>query len=302
MGIDDVAAGLASGSVAVCHRPIFIIGSPRSGTTALGHALNRHPELWASKECYALHALYGGGQADRVWKQHWERKTPSWLRAQEVDRAEFLGFLGLGVNALYSSRSEGRRWVDPTPLNTLMVNDLSAMVPGAYFIHIVRDGRNVVRSMRRFRQTVEELRGPIPSDEMSAWTRDFREACATWVNHVETALRFEQAHPQRCVTVRNEDLAAEPYAGFGRIHRFLGVAADDGPAEFFDTTRINSSFRRGFQPSSEPDWGDWDPDRRREFTEIAGATLVRAGCASGSELEMWADSGAATRASGIGGD
>jgi hypothetical protein len=275
----------------ICRNPVFVIGSPRSGTTALGHALNEHPEFWASKESYVLHQLYGRGRADRVWQHHWKRMNPSWLRTQEVERSEFLGFLGLGLNALYTSRSGGRRWVDPTPLNTLMVDDLADMFPTASFLNLVRDGRFVVRSMGGFREMVERQHvEPIPADELPQWTGDFRFACETWAEYVETGRRFEAAHPERCLTIRNEDLAAEPDAGFARIHDFLGAGADDGPARFFAGARVNSSFPRSAKSCDSPT-ADWHSERRQAFAEIAGAALVQAGYASPAELNGWAASG-----------
>ena len=41
----------------LCPDPIFVIGSPRSGTTALAQSLGRHPDLWVGKESYLLHDL-----------------------------------------------------------------------------------------------------------------------------------------------------------------------------------------------------------------------------------------------------
>jgi Sulfotransferase family len=272
----------------LCPDPIFIVGSPRSGTTALGHALNRHPDLWASKEAYVLFRLFGNGRARGSWEHHWERSNPSWLRTEEVERAEFLGFLGLGINAMYSSRSQGRRWVDPTPLNTLMIDDVAEMFPGAFFLHLVRDGRRVVRSMLGFRESIEREKGPVPDSEMPPWTRDFEAACDSWANHVEIVLRFEAANPGRCLTTRNEDLVVDPVAAMARVLDFLGAARHDGPANFLATQRINSSFEDESQQPSEADWDDWTPEQRETFARVAGPTLVAAGYATGEELEAWA--------------
>ena len=271
----------------ICPNPVFIIGSPRSGTTALAHALGQHPELWVSKESYLLHQLYGNGRVERVWRHNTERATPSWLRAEGVERAEFLGFLGLAVNALFSSRSAGRRWVDQTPLYTMMVDDLAGMFPGASFLHIVRDGRSVVRSMSSFENVFTGLEDTLLPDEIPPWAGDFRLACETWAESVEVASRFGTAHPARYLAVRNEDLAADPEAGFARIHTFLGVRSDDGPARSFGGRRINSSFgRRGSQPHDRRQ-DDWTPARRRVFVDIAGDTLIGVGYASAGELEHW---------------
>ena len=275
----------------ICRNPIFIVGSPRSGTTALGHALNQHPELWASKEAYVLHRIFGNGRAAGSWKHHWERSNPSWLRAEGVERAEFLGFLGLGVNAMYSSRSGGRRWVDPTPLNTLMIDDVGEMFPYAFFLHLVRDGRRVVRSMLSFRESIEREKGPIPDNEMPPWTRDFEAACESWANHVAIVARFEDANPGRCLTIRNEDLVTDPHAALSRMLDFLDAAPDDGPADFLATRRINSSFDDETGSPSETDWSGWTSDQRRTFARIAGPTLVAAGYGTRDELEAWASSG-----------
>jgi hypothetical protein len=272
----------------ICRNPVFIIGSPRSGTTALARALGQHPELWVSKESYILHQLYGKGRVDRVWRHNWERATPSWLRAEGVERAEFFGFLGLAINALFTSRSQGRRWVDQTPLYTLMVEDLADMFPGASFLHIVRDGRSVVRSMSSFQDVFSDLQGEVLGDEIPPWAGDFRLACETWADCVERAWRFGAAHPDRCLGIRNEDLAGDPDAGFARIYDFLGVEPADASATSFGGPRINSSFRRGASRPSDVNWDDWGVDLRQAFVEIAGATLVRAGYTSASELEVWA--------------
>lgn len=271
----------------LCPNPVFVIGSPRSGTTALAHALGRHPDLWVSKESYLLHQLYGNGRVERIWKHNLERATPSWLRAEQVERAEFLGFLGLAVNALFSSRSGGRRWVDQTPLYTMMVDDLADMFPGASFVHIVRDGRSVVRSMSSFVNVFEGFDGALLPDEIPPWAGDFRLACETWTESVDVACRFGTAHPARYLAVHNEELATDPEVGFARIHAFLGVGPDDGPARSFGGRRINSSFARGAAPPSNGSGDDWTPERRRVFVDIAGETLIRVGYASASELEHW---------------
>jgi hypothetical protein len=229
--------------------------------------------------------VFGNGRAGGSWQRHRQRKTPSFLASSEVGRAEFLGFLGLGINALYTSRSGGLRWVDPTPLNTVMVEDLADMFPGAVFLDLVRDGRSVVRSMGRFRDNLETKKGPIPDAEMPPWTQDFRSACETWKRYVDAGATFGAAHPDRCLRIRNEDLAANPVAGFAGIQEFLGIVPNDRPAAFFGKRRINSSFSEG---PAEPGWEEWAPELRRTFAAIAGAALIGAGYVDAAELEAWA--------------
>jgi hypothetical protein len=286
LGHLDAFLGRSAG--ALCRSPIFIIGCPRSGTTALARALGQHSQLWTSHESYFLNSLYGGGRAEDAWRRDAEReKAPSWLKTEEVSRQEFLGWLGAGVNALYTSRSGGRRWIDQTPLNTLMVDDLADMFSGAVFVHIVRDGRHVVHSMENFLRKFEEREGA--KRYVPAWATDFGEACRTWRTWVETATAFCQRNPERATTVVNERLSADPETGFADLYRFLGLGPEQGPITSFGAERVNSSFgESGRSPSSAADClPRWDDDRRTTFAEEAGDLLVASGLASPDELQDW---------------
>ena len=272
----------------ICPDPVFVIGSPRSGTTALGQSLGRHPELRVGKESYIIHDLFTGRRAQRVWDQHMHRVTPCWLAHEEVTEDEFLAFLGLGVNALFSSRAEGKRWVDQTPLYTPMAATLAVMFPGARFIHIVRDGRHVVRSMVNFERKFDEstIASALPK-EIPAWAADFAEACTTWSTWVNAGLDFGADYPERCLTVHNERLAADPVEGFAAILDFLDAAPHPGPANFFGKKRINSSWVRDPTRPADDDWDGWDREWRRTFVRTAGSTMARAGYGTAASLEDW---------------
>ena len=287
MSMEDLRSVLAQPGLPVTKRPVFIVGSPRSGTTALARALHQHSELWASHESYFLHSLLGDGRAVGVYTRQMDRSAPGWLKTQQVERAEFLGFVGLGINAMYTSRSGGRRWVEQTPLYTLMVHDLAELFPDALFLHIVRDGRRVVHSMSNFLRKFEDR--PEAVRHVPAWATDFRDACRTWNRWVATATDFCDASADRALTVRNEDLAADPAAGFARILSFLQVAAENGPADHFASKAVNSSFgeTREGAATTQP-WTQWSAEQRRTFTEEAGETMHRHGFAAVAELSRWA--------------
>lgn len=276
----------------ICPNPVFVIGSPRSGTTAMAQALNRHPDLRVGKESYVLHDFFGRGKPTRVWNNQMNRVTPCWLEFEKVEHDEFLAFLGLGMNALFSSRAEGRRWIDQTPLYTPMVTTLAAMFPGASFVHIVRDGRHVVRSMVNFERKFddEQLANAQPN-EIPTWSNDFSEGCGTWSHWVASALDFAADHPDRCITVSNEEMSADPETGFGAVHRFLDLEPHPGSAKFFGKKRINSSWKTDPTRPEDDDWLGWDTERRRVFVDIAGATMERAGYGSADDLQAWADAG-----------
>src|SRR5262245_30168089 len=114
---------LGNDKLTICSNPIFIIGSPRSGTTILAWSLAQHSELWTSDESQILWDLFGDGRLQKNYQRQ-NRPDGSWLRKQGIEKAEFLKFLGLGFNALFTHQSQGKRWIDQTPVYTLMAEDL----------------------------------------------------------------------------------------------------------------------------------------------------------------------------------
>ena len=107
-------------------RGVFILGSPRSGTSVLSWTLAAHPGFTTSAESDYLLDLLGRGHMHYAYKQAVERPDIGWLRKEEVGYSEFASFIGRGVADLYQSRSGEKRWVDATPGYTAM-----AELPGA---------------------------------------------------------------------------------------------------------------------------------------------------------------------------
>lgn len=278
--------------IPLCERPIFIIGSPRSGTTALAWSLAQHSQLWTSEESDILFDLLGWGHVDKAFQA--ARGRPGevdWLVVNGVERSEFLGYLGLGLNALVSSRSGGKRWIDQTPRNTLFLDVVMDLFPGAYFLHILRDGRRVVHSMLHFfdARSKELLDAYSATGRMPTWTTDFRAGCKEWAKFVELALSFSARYPNRCLTVKNENLTLDPTSGFRKICAFIQAPYEEASSEFFRTKRVNSSFQQidDKNPSNKNranPWKEWGLEQREIFLEEAGDVLMQCGYASEEEL------------------
>ncbi len=255
--------------VELCRNPIFIIGSPRSGTTAMAAALQRHSRLWGSHESYFVHDLFGHGRTLATYRRHADRATPSWLQTEAVACGEFLAALGVGVNVLFSRRSGGLRWVDQTPLYTLMVDELAEMFPEAQFVHVLRDGRRVVNSMNHFSRAFDANE----RDHLPQWAGDFGKACATWSRWVNIALDFSERHPARCTTVVTDVAAADPRHAFARLFSFLGEPDEPAPADFYGQGPVNSSFPEQQRPQAP--WRSWTPQQQRTFDDVAGQAFAR---------------------------
>jgi SAM-dependent methyltransferase len=170
------------------------------------------------------------------------------------------------------------------------------MFPGAYFIHMLRDGRAVVNSMLHFGEREGADKSMLP-----AWASDFEVAVDTWRHYVEFADNFCAHNPDRCLTVRNEDLVQRTAKEFARIFEFLGTSYNALPVEFFRSSRVNSSFEplvwgnagdrstpgppSPFEPAARA-WRDWTVEQRAMFNEIGGDLLDRLGYPSDVERAL----------------
>lgn len=124
---------------------VFLVGSPRSGTTVLAELLGRHPDVVEWYEPYFIWDWHVGLPADDV--RGAELATP---RAREWIRREFAVFL---------RKSGKRRLLEKLPDHAFQIPYVNAVFPEARWVHIVRDGRDVALSIRkewqRRRETVE---------------------------------------------------------------------------------------------------------------------------------------------------
>jgi hypothetical protein len=252
----------------ICEEPVFVIGSPRSGTSILAWSLAAHGDFWASPETDFLYWLFGRGRLKNTVDKVATRRDGGWLDRLGLEREELAEAFGLGVNALISAQSGGRRWVDQSPLYVLAAPELAELFPGARFLHIVRDGRYVVHSM-------------LHSGFGARWATDFTTACRTWARSVKKGSRFQAAQPERCLAVSYEQLVADPVPGFERIHDFLHAPRRPASAELLSTTRLNSSFQTPGEPGSyvppgDP-WQSWSPEQRRIFEQEAGEQMAAHG-------------------------
>ncbi|PYK37114.1 MAG: hypothetical protein DME60_12855 [Verrucomicrobia bacterium] len=218
------------------NKPIFVVGSPRSGTSVLTWCLGKHPNIipleesnWMGRLAIDLARYYQIGSA---------RGEYSLLSSMGLEKAEFFAVFGSTINDLilrhrvdlekkrwrraagptlpidlFVSRYYARtRWVDGTPEYSFHICGLRKLFPNALFIHIVRDVSSVVRSMLLF-QRVSGRR--LAANEQEAYNY--------WLRTVSSCLLAERAYGPRVVLrLRHSDLVNEPEAAFRSLLNFLG--------------------------------------------------------------------------------
>jgi len=237
--------------------PVFIIGSPRSGTSMLHWALCEHELLWGSEESELLVPFTRHLEA--VYNKARQFKGRNWLEAQQVDMDAFFAHLGTGIDALYASRSGSRHWLEQTPSNTWALPEIYRMLPTARFLFIHRDGRQVVESM------------------ISMWRWNFIKAVKTWRDANLLAMRFERNHPDVILRVAYEKLVQDPEPELRRVWQFLGLNECRESIRFIvDKDPINASplyTDPDRLKKLEPRYRQWSWHRRILFRKIAAEQM-----------------------------
>ena len=254
------------------NKPIFIVGSPRSGTSILTWCLGQHPNIFPVDEstgigelALALAVCYQtkmGLGPDSLWS------------AMNLQRGEFIAAFGQTVNELIqrhkidlerkwwketfapnvppidfvaekATNLTKTRWVDGTPAYSFHICGLRKLFPNALFIHIIRDITPVVQSMLNFHR----LAGvSLVANEQEGYN--------LWFHSVSACLLAERAYgPDVVFRLRYNDLVGQPEASLKALFSFLGEPYASQcltPLE----KRINSSnvpadFRLG-EPDTDP--------------------------------------------------
>jgi hypothetical protein len=255
------------------NKPIFVVGSPRSGTSILTWCLGQHPNIfpvpesnWMGQFAINVAISYEVGSA---------RGDRSLLSGMDIGREEFFANFGRSINDLILSHRKDldrkrkmtrpsvepkTRWVNQTPEYSLHICGLRKLFPEALFVHILRDVTSVVRSMLNFHR--------VSGIQLVA---SEQEAYDYWLRTVRSCLNAERAYGPRVVhRLRYSDLIDNPESTLRAVFEFLGepyTAACLDPLR----KRINSS-------NVPPDFQSND--------EISDPALVAKAMSLSAELEQ----------------
>ena len=236
--------------------PFFIVGVPRSGTTLMAVLLNNHSKIYVGKtargqsllklhrrmmESYNLDGDVRSCTLPERLRRAVQSQELVWEMVQNVSDKADEGLRSLLTHACDDqARREGKTiWGNKSPFMLNEIPQISHLMPGARFIHVIRDGRAVAHSRH-------SRRGYHPKLAIHAWKRMILQG------------RFdgEIVGPNQYLEVKFEALLEDPAEEVRRICRFLGVEfeacmldlnrtqAVDQPRAYvqktFDTSKINA--------------------------------------------------------------
>lgn len=155
---------------------VFLVGAGRSGTTWLQLLLYQHSNIATAQETHLFSQYLS--LFERSWKRHNDtpRKIglPGTLSREEFDK--LLRSCAMRVFASISSKKEHTKVVvEKTPNHIRYSAFILRLFPDAYFLHMIRDPRSVVSSMKAAGSSWGWRWAPINStDAATSWARDVR--------------------------------------------------------------------------------------------------------------------------------
>jgi hypothetical protein len=267
-------------------RFVFIIGSPRSGTSWLQTMLASHPKVVSTVETTMYSAYLSPllkayqAEKDNINKGRWTKGLPHLIN--ESDFHSFLiGLLDKAYDTILAQKPEADYVLDKAPENTFFIDTICHFIPKAKLIHIIRDGRDVVCSMRNVKRKVGHQ------------TENITKGAALWKRSVETARSFG-ATSDNYIEINYEDLLSNGESELNRVFEFCDINITDSDCtdliETFSfknmrkhrpTPDPNVKANRGHYHKGKP--GTWTEELSEkdlmDFCEVAGNLLVGLGYA-----------------------
>jgi hypothetical protein len=243
--------------------PFFIIGSSRSGTTLLRLILSGHsrlhipPETWFIRPLvakFSLTEVLSSAEVDAAVKivtgdRRWpDMKFPAAEFERQAVQLHQPKLTDL-INLVFQRQLVGtgkQRFGDKTPNYFLIVPELATLYPGAKFIHLIRDGRDVAISF------VD-----------AGWERYYDSKEFEWT----LAMRQQRIYSKMSVAnqileVRYEDLVTDLESNVRKICAFLGETFEPTMLDWTDQKKNIPDRERHIhskldQPVSRDAVGTW---------------------------------------------
>jgi len=212
---------------AVTQGPIFLVGCPRSGTTLLQSLLAAHPLIASFPESKFFEYLIPTDRqlAKRLGLVSRRFRPRMAVFFQEVGRSDLMAelpnspFMGAYPEKFVQildklTAEQGKQlWVEKTPGHIYCLNDIERFLKQAKFIHLCRQGADVVASLYDVTQKYPKAWGGHP------W--DLNRCVERWATAVNIS-RQKQGQPNHNV-LTYENLVADPETQLKRVCEFIGV-------------------------------------------------------------------------------
>jgi hypothetical protein len=234
-GGERAEPSVASAAAVASVGRLFVVGAPRSGTSWVQRLAAEQPGVATVPELHLFSRYLRPLMA--AWRSEVARLDPviTALGAGEAPHRRLIGlptclseerfeavargFLDEVTREVLLVHPDVRLLIEKTPSNSLLVPLIHELYPDAGYVHVIRDPRDVVRSLR---------------SAASGWAREWAPRSAlfgalTWRVHVTGSRQAEALRPSDYLEVRYEDLRSDDPVSLRRLRDFLSQRAGSGP-------------------------------------------------------------------------
>jgi hypothetical protein len=270
--------------------PVFVVGSPRSGTTLLYHMLLSAGGFAVYRSESKVFDLIAPRCGDLRRATNRLKMLDLWFQTRmfaisAVDRQRFKArilaecnsagdFLRIFMEDIARAQNVDR-WAECTPEHLQYLQWIKRELPKALFIHIIRDGRDVALSLQK-----KGWIQPFP------WHRgkDLLVAGLFWEWIVQKGRESGGAIGADYTEVRYEELMSDPQNTLVRLGRFIGHNLDYARIKEVAIGAVsepNTSFTSEYRDGSFRPVGRWQHSfsdaELAEFENLLGASLKELG-------------------------
>jgi len=240
------------------NKPIFIIGSGRSGTTVFYNFLSTHPEVcWFSnysdrfvsfKSIPLLQRILDLPFIGTITKRNIITDSgPRFNIRPEEGKKIYHEYCGFKHNVKtteedisselenkfkeiiirHCSLTSKKRFINKQTANNQRIRLINHMFRNAYYIHVIRDGRAVANSLLKVRWWNETDIWWL-GKKISEWNEDGRqpiELCALhWENDVKEILKNKSLFEDRYIEIKYEEFTADVKGIMSRVMEFCELS------------------------------------------------------------------------------
>lgn len=237
---------------------IVVLSSVRSGSTWLVELLGAHPAIGTTKgETWIFHGLLN------IWLNLFD---PVEGPSSYMDRNDAIAALRRYCDELFATaiarQAPGASWfVEKTPGHAVRLPLMAMTHPDAWYINLIRDGRDVTRSV---------LRAPWGHDHAGGAAADWKRAVTDVLQNAWRMERFRE--------IRYEDLLVDPVGGATDLLNWMGLDVDaEVEQRIKERVGIEVSRYSSTDPVGTGKWQELPPEALDEIYEVAGDLLVQLG-------------------------
>jgi Sulfotransferase family len=283
----------------------FVVGVGRSGTTLLRLMLDAHPQMAIPPETHFIPPLLESFERlrvspERVMEVVVDSPSSGWedMGLSESELLERLRALkpfnspdvARAFYAAYAARHGKARVGDKTPRYVTRMKRIAGALPEARFIHVIRDGRDVLLSLNR---RLVELRDsePVPVERFARrWRRRVKNAHRADLGERYMELRYEDLVTATEPTLRRVceriDLDFDPTMlsyherAAERLEEMNRDRSREGRRVVSGAERMTAHARTAAPPSAERVYAwkaEMSAEDRRAFDAVAGDLLSELG-------------------------